>query len=193
MRQRGLSARELAMRESSVNEEARSFEAVVSNETMAQVIDWHRYEIIDEILLARGGEFPERVPLLPNHQRYDVTDVIGSADSFRLEGNQWIGRGIVAKSENAADERVDVIWGRVRDRHIRAVSIGYQVFDSVDIAPGKRAVVNGKQYQAGERLLRISTKWRTHELSLTPIGADSMALIRSRLGAPPAKKRSMFR
>lgn len=192
MRERGLFVRELSLRASSIDEKERSFEAVVATEQRVAIIDWQRYEVIDEILVARGGQFPEQVPLLPNHRRYDVLDVIGSAKSFRREGDKWVGRGIVAEPANERDD-VAVIWKRVAAGHIRAVSIGYQVLNSVDIPPGKRASVDGKQYQAGERLLRISTEWRVHELSLTPIGADSMALIRTQLGDAARTKRRFFR
>lgn len=192
MRERGLVVRELTMRADSINVEQRTFEAVVATETVAQVIDWQRYEIIDEILLARGGQFPDHAPLLPNHRRHDVLDVIGSATNFRREGSQWLGRGQLAEAANENDE-VEVIWRRVADRHIRAVSIGYRVMEAVDIPAGKRANVNGVNYQAKERTLRISTAWRVHELSLTPIGADSMALIRTIQGNPAPKRRSFFR
>lgn len=192
MQQRGIFVRDLSLRSDSINLEERSFEAVVATEQRAQIIDWQRYEIIDEILVARGGEFPEQTPLLPNHRRYDVLDVIGSARNFRREGNQWIGRGFVAEPANDADE-VGIIWKRVSAGHIRAVSIGYNVFNSVDIPPGKRANVNGTNFTAGERLLRISTQWRVHELSLTPIGADSMALIRSHMGNVARSRRRYFR
>jgi hypothetical protein len=70
----------------------------------------------------------------------------------------------------------------VADGHIRAVSIGYHVPDGgfVDIQPGQRAEVAGRTFEAAGRTLRISTEWRVHELSLTPIGADEFALIRSK-------------
>lgn len=192
LRQRGLSLFPLSLRAASINDVDRSFEAVVATEVRATVIDWQRYEIIDEILVARGGQFPEHMPLLPNHRRYDVLDVIGSAREFRLTNSQWIGRGFVAAPANDDDE-VNVIWKRVADGHIRAVSIGYQVMNSVDIPAGSKQEVNGRTYQAEARPLRISKEWRAHELSLTPIGADEFALIRSFQGSSAPINRSYFR
>ena len=196
LQERGLFSRSLDLRSGSINETDRSFEAVVSTETPAVIWDRRTYDIIDEILIAKGGQFPERMPLLPNHQRHDVLDVIGSAVDFRLENNQWIGRGIIASPANDDDE-VNKIWRRVADGHIRAVSIGYQVEDGgyVDIPAGSKASINGRTFEAGARTLRISEQWRVHELSLTPIGADELALIRSRLGgdAPRPQCRSYFR
>lgn len=192
MSARGLSLREMPVRGSSIVEADRSFEAIVSTEQIAQVIDWRRYEIIDEVLIARGGVFPESIPLLDSHQRYRSRDVIGSAQDFHLEDNKWIGRGLVAKPANADDD-VEIIWARIRDKHLRAVSIGYEVLENTDIDPGQKKMVAGRYFTAKERRLRITTAWRTHELSTTPIGADSMALIRSHMGNVAQPKRSYFR
>lgn len=195
LQERGLYSRSLDLRSASINEEERSFEAVVSTETPAMIFDRRSWDVIDEILIAKGGIFPERIPLLPNHRRYDVLDVIGSATGFRMQDNQWTGRGFIAQPANDDDE-VNKIWRRVADGHIRAVSIGYQVADGgfVDIPAGGKLKVNGRLFEAGNRTLRITTQWRVHELSLTPIGADEMALIRSKHGAEaPKPRRSYFR
>jgi hypothetical protein len=192
MRERAMFAREMPLRTDSINVEARSFEAVAATETIAQIVDWELYEIIDEILVARGGSFPEHTPLLENHQRWSTLDVIGSAVDYRRQSDIWLVRGIRAEPEGESDP-VERIWRRVKDRHVRAVSIGYRVGEKTDIPPGKRMTVDGRTYQARERLLRISTRWSGHELSLTPIGADSAALIRSQKGNVALKRRSFFR
>lgn len=190
---RGLFARELDVRNNSVNAEDRSFEAVAATETPAVIFDYRTYEFIDEILVTKGGQFPDHMPLLPNHRRFDVLDVIGSVIEPRMDASQWIVRGEVARGARE-DSDVNEIWQRVLDRHIRAVSIGYQVNDFVDIKAGSTQSIDGRRFTANERTLRISTEWRAHELSLTPIGADEMALIRSRLGRKPKpKRRSIFR
>jgi hypothetical protein len=188
---RELFARELPFAPASINEEQRSFEAVVSTETRAMIFDYRNYEVIEEILVARGGQFPARVPLLPNHNRYSVTDVIGSALDFRVENNQWVGRGVLASPADPNDP-VERIWKRVAEGHLRAVSIGYRVLEYTNIPPGKRAVVGEREFAAGDRTLRVTTAWRVHELSLTPIGADSEALIRSFHGHSPVPQRSFF-
>ena len=192
MQQRDLTVRTLTLRADSINEAERSFEAVVATETPAQVFDMRSFEVIDEILVAEGGQFPERTPLLPNHRRFDVLDVIGSARQFRRDGTRWLGRGFVAEPFDNADE-VNVIWKRVKDGHIRAVSIGYQVLEFVDIPARQSEVIRGRKYDAGDRTLRVTTKWQVHELSLTPIGADSEALIRNQVGRVAQKPRSYFR
>ncbi len=190
---RDMTCRELSLRHESVNEADRSFEAVVATEQIAQVFDWRSFEVIDEILVAEGGDFPPSVVLLDDHQRHSgVNSVMGSAANFRRDGNQWLGRGVVGRAVEGNIHR-EQLWRDLVDGHIRAVSIGYQVKNFVDIPPGQSQEVGGRQYEAGERTLRVTTDWRVHELSLTPIGADSEALIRKQpSGQSRPQKRSYF-
>ena len=189
LRTRGVTGvRELPVTPASVREADRSFGCVASTETPAEMIDWETYSVIDEILLARGGEFPEQVPLLRNHQRFDpADDVYGSAREWalELEATQWACRGYMSEPSDPADPVVRA-WTRVKGGHLRAVSIGYRVYEFEDIEPGQRKKVAGRFFTAGARRLRVATRWRGHELSLTPIGADPKALIRSKgQGAAP--------
>lgn len=188
---RNITCRRLDVRAQSANEEERSFEAVVATEEPVAVMDYRSWEVIDEVLIADGGEFPESVPLLNDHDRYGVESVVGSATGFQREGKQWVGRGIVGKAVDGNIHR-EQVWRDVADGHIKSVSIGYQVKSYVDIPAGQSQEINGKRYKAGERKLRITTRWRVHELSLTPIGADSNALIRSEPGDIPPPTRSYF-
>ncbi len=184
---RNITARGLSLRANSYNTEDRSFRAVVATETPAQVWDMRNWEQIDEILVAEGGEFPERCPLLDSHNRSQSKDVIGSALDFHREGRDWIGRGVFA----ADDPEVDRIAHRVRDGHITDVSIGYEVLSYIDIPARTTQKVNGRPYTAGERTLRVTTRWRVRELSVTPIGADSQAKIRDHSGREAPNIRSV--
>lgn len=189
LQHRDITTRELSVRANSYNAETRSFEAVVATETPAEVMDWRTWETVDEILVAEGGEFPERCPLLDSHNRWTSRDVIGSARNFRREGREWVGRGYFA----ADDPDVERIASRVRDGHITDVSIGYEVLASVDIPARTTQEINGRPFTAGERTLRITTRWRVRELSTTPIGADAQAKIRdhSRRVAPNYRSSAM--
>lgn len=198
LQQRDITCRELMLRHASIDESARSFEAVVATEAPAFVFDWRNFEVIQEVLRADGGKFPDSVVLLNDHQRGGVESVVGSATNFRREGDQWVGRGVVGKAVDGNLQR-EQLWQDLKDGHIRAVSIGYIVRDFVDIPAGSKQRIAGRVYEAGERTLRVSTKWEVHELSLTPIGADSEALIRCARAALPQpgdarpQKRSYFR
>lgn len=195
MRDRGLvvrSANEFELRAQSVNKEERSFDCTVATETPALVRDYRTWDIIEEILVAKGGQFPSQMPLLDSHMRFELADQLGSARGFKRVSDHWDGRGYIGRAVQGNAKR-EQVWQDIEDGHIRAVSIGYQVLNYVDIPAGKRSEVNGKVYTAGDRTLRISTEWRAHELSVVSIGADSMALIRSHLGQQRPQRRSFFR
>lgn len=191
LERRNLTSREMRVRSKSYDGVNRSFVAVSSTETPAEVFDWERFEYVQEILVADGGEFPERCPLLDSHNRYRSVDVIGSAIEPKRVGEGWEQRGVFVEG----DPEVDRIAVRVRDGHITDVSIGYEVLDFVDIPAGQTQEINGRSYTAVERTLRITTKWRVRELSITPIGADEKAKIRhqnqqGRASAPARIQRS---
>ena len=195
MCERGLcvrSAEDLQFRAQSVNKDDRSFEATVATETRALVRDYRTWDIIEEILVAKGGQFPSQVPLLDSHMRFELADQLGSANGFRRDTAIWIGKGRIGRAVQGNTKR-EQVWQDIEDGHIRAVSIGYQVINFVDIPAGKRSVINGISYTAADRTLRVSTEWRAHELSVVSIGADSMALIRSHKGNVARPKRSFFR
>lgn len=180
LRSRGMDgARAQSVLPASIRDNDRSFECVATTEIPALMWDWERYERIDEILVAAGGEIPPSIVLLRNHNRSDLIDIVGSAREFRLEENkQWACRSYLAEQVDAA-QQTNAYWSLIKGGHLRAVSIGYSVLDYVDIAAGEKKLVGGRYYTAKARRLRVSTAWKAHELSLTPIGADEAALIRS--------------
>jgi hypothetical protein len=168
-----------AFRADSIDEAARTFDSILTTENAASIYDYASGRVIDEVLVAEGMEFQSYLPLLRNHKRFSELDVLGYWDDPRREAAAWVSRAHVSSADDIANT-----WRRIVDRAIRGVSIGYWPREYVDIAPGKRERVNGREYEAGARLLRITTRSLTFEASIVPIGADSDALIRS-LNAPP--------
>jgi HK97 family phage major capsid protein len=65
---------------------------------------------------------------------------------------------------------------KVREGHITDISAGYRVLESVWIPKGQTQTIDGRQF-AGP--VKVATKSRIKEGSLTPIGADTKAKIRS--------------
>jgi phage head maturation protease len=168
-----LVTRSLFVRASTANDEERSIDGLISTEAPVQVYDWIRGETIDEILLTDGAQLPEQMPLLDNHDRWSTSSVLGSSRSMRrdqaTDGTPGIaGRLFFVKG----DQDVERVWNRVRQGHLRDLSVGYRVDESVEIQPGQSAVVAGRTYTAGKRVLRVATKWTPREVSVTPIGAD---------------------
>lgn len=181
---RELTVRSLQVRAGSINEEERSIEAVLSTENPVQVLDMRTWQVIDEVLVARGAEFNAQVILLDNHFRWSNEDVLGSIRSIRQENGQIIGRLHFA----AGDERADRVWNKVRQGHITDVSIGYRSLDYVDIPPGQSKKVGDREYRAEARTLRVTTRYRIREGSVTPIGADQAAKMRAELPQSTPRK-----
>jgi hypothetical protein len=171
---RDLTARTLHVRAATINEAERSVEAVLATEARTLVFDMRRWEVIEEILIARGAVLPEQVVLLESHNRWTLDSVFGSVRGMRIEGENVIGRLHFAEG----DERIDSAWLKVRQGHITDVSAGYRSIEYVDIKPNTTQKVNGRSFTAGDRTLRITTRWELREGSLVPIGADANAKIR---------------
>jgi hypothetical protein len=175
---RDITCRALQVRADTINQENRSVEAVLATEGRISVLDWRRWEIIDEILIARGAEFADQVVLLETHMRWSLDTLFGSVRELRIDGSRVVGRLFFAEDDEAADRA----WKKVRQGHLTDVSVGYRALDYVDIKPNTTQRVNGKAYTAGDRTLRITTSWKIREVSLVPIGADEAAKIREEAG-----------
>lgn len=186
--QRDLTVRSIQVRASSINEQARTVDAIMATQTPARIYDWETEREIDEILIASGATHDGQLPLLDTHSRWSMSDQVGSVRNIRTEDESIIGQmhfaSGIAKAEDA--------WQLVRQRHADAVSIGYLVDDHhrIDIQPGQSREVNGTTYTASpDRPLRISLSWHIKELSLVPIGADPNARIREE-AQPPYPRRT---
>jgi hypothetical protein len=103
-------------------------------------------------------------PLLKVHDRFALEAVIGSVvpGTARVEN----GRG-VARVRFSEREDVAPVWDDVRNGHLRAVSIGYQVQRYEITRP-----TNGPE-------LWRAVDWTPFEISAVPVGADPAAGFRS--------------
>jgi hypothetical protein len=167
------STRSLTLRVASIDEEQRSVEAVLATETPVTVQDG----ALDEVLMMAGAELPRQLAVLDDHARSGIESVIGSARNMRIEGDKLTGRLFVA--EGPPDSLEERTWRKIRDGHLMDVSIAYRSAEFVEIPAGETRNVGGRTFTAGNRTLRIATRWQPGEVSLTPIGADESAKIRS--------------
>jgi hypothetical protein len=103
-------------------------------------------------------------PLLKVHDRFALEAVIGSVvpGTARIES----GRGL-ARVRFSEREDVEPIWTDVRNGHLRAVSVGYQVQRYEITRPNN-----------GPELWR-AVEWTPFEISAVPVGADPAAGFRS--------------
>lgn len=170
-------AAKLSLETSTINEEERTIEAIIATAVPVTVIDRTRWEMVDEILDIDGMEIPDgrQAPLLNNHSRYEISDIVGSArEIVKKDG---VARGLIKFSSLSGDA-----WTLVKERHLTDVSAGYRIYpdSSIYIERGCEATIKGKRVKnEGERTLVYRTKWKLQEVSLTPIGADSNAKMRS--------------
>lgn len=180
-----LTVRGLTMRAATLNEEARSVEADFSTETPSLVYDWDR-GVIEEVLLADGVVLPQngQVPMLEAHSRFSLDDVLGAGRDLQVQGGKVTGRLVFAKG----DERAERAWNKVKQGVVTDVSVGYRAAEFKDIKAGRTEVINGRSFTAGDKGLRVTTKWHLREISLVPIGADSSAKIREEVHAMDEKK-----
>ena len=173
--ERDITTRSFAVRADSVDEKNRSVEAIIATEDAVAVFDMRSWDIIDEVLRMDGAQLPSQVPLLANHDRYSLDSVYGSTRSFTTGEREIVGRLFFAEGDPDAERA----WNKVKQKHIDAVSAGYRAVEYTDIDPGQSAVVKGRSYTAGQRRLRVTTRWELREVSLVPIGADKRSRIRS--------------
>ena len=160
-----------------VNEESRTVNATLVTETPVPMYDWRSDRMFDEVLLASGGSWRPHVPLLDSHNRFSSEAVLGSITNQRQGETAWTGELSFVRG----DEEVDKIWLRVSQGHLRGVSAGYRydINDVITIAPYESRVVNGRTYRARSIEMRLVTKWRGHEVSVTPVQADEASQTRS--------------
>jgi hypothetical protein len=184
--QSDLTVRTFQLRADSVDEPTRSVGCVIATEQPVTVRDNNTYQIIDEVLRMDGVQFADKVPLLNNHFRWSLDDVLGSVRQMKVEAKQLIGRSFFASDDDIAERA----WNKAKQGHITDVSVGYRSIEYTDIPPGQSREVKGQTYTAGQRTLRVTTRWEVREVSLVPVGADSQAKIREvpllHPAAPPA-------
>jgi len=175
-----MSFRALNVRAATFDEETRSVEAVISTDQPVAMPDWHRMEMVPEILVPGGAEFPgnRQVPFLDSHQRRSVKDQLGSAREIKV-GQDEITAKLVFRKSGESD---DALAG-VRDGHVTDVSVGYDVIKRQYIASGDKKTIGSRTYEGP---VNVVTKWKLREVSLTPIGADDQAKLR---GLDPAAVR----
>lgn len=167
---------------STLDEKGRSVEAVIATEDRVKVIDWERYEVIEEILRMDGLTLPaaDQVPLLDTHNRFSVQSQMGSTRNFRIDGKKLIARNFYSSSQ--ASEHA---WTLCREGHLTDNSVGYRVHSAVRIEAGKTQDLNGVRYTAAPTMaLRIATEWEIRENSICPIGADPAAKNRQHHNSP---------
>lgn len=184
----------LAMEPETLDSNARTVRALAFTEAPVQIYDWKSDRIVGEVLTVKGMRPVDSVRLLDAHSRYAAASVLGSALDFREESaTDSTARGGSLTLQFSAASDVEPIWTRVKEGHLRGVSIGgsYTRGAFTEIEPGGSFTFEGVKYTAKDMPLRIVTDWELVEVSVVPIPADATASIRSRqTETQPAKSDS---
>lgn len=169
---------------STLREEDRSVEFILSTETPAKVWSWERFDVIDEVLVAKGVILPQnrQIPLQDSHDRSSTKSTLGSVREIRVENDRVIGRLYFARSADAVEA-----FEKVRDGHIDSGSVGYSPTEFMWLEENQRAEYNGKTYDGP---MQLTTGWNLKEYSLVAIGADPNAKARAEIEATGTNSRS---
>lgn len=146
--------------------------ATLATETPVAVYDFHRGEVVDEILLMRGAAYPQRLRMIDGHDPVTHAEgpTIGSVVNVTRSGGDL--GGDLDFSSTAGS-----IATLVREGHLTDTSIGGRREKVQYIERGKKASAYGKEYSAVSRAIRLVTKWSAKHLAIVGEGADPKAKI----------------
>lgn len=149
----------------SIDEDKREATFIASTEN--PVATWGDPEVLRMVGvdLSRYNKNPV---LLDTHARHGLASVIGSC-LVKVEGRQLIATARYAKTKTG-----DEAWALVRDKHVRAMSIGYVVDPS-----SVTHLREGQREGDVEGPATIVNKWKLLEISNVPVPADEDAVRRS--------------
>ena len=165
--------RTAAITPASLDEEHRTVRATLGADAPCISIDVRSGRPVLEVYLMDGMEPVDQVPLCDTHKRDSIDRVKGSVRNIATAGGQFEGDLCIDETEQQA-------WSKVKNRHVTDVSAGFQPIATQVIKAGEAATVNGRKFIApADRDLEVHTKWRLREVSLTPIGSDRRAKIRT--------------
>lgn len=178
----GLLYRSFAADKSTLDEDNRSINGIAATEQPVLMPDYDRMEMVPETLLMSGVRFADTVPLLNNHQRGDAEAVIGSATDLRNVDGRLMTRAVFSSTAEG-------IFTRVKEGHLKDLSVGYKVEKKRYIPKDKSERIAGREFTGP---INVVTSWTVREVSVTPIGADDQAKLRGLSGDPFMKGASVM-
>ncbi|HYG74761.1 MAG TPA: HK97 family phage prohead protease [Planctomycetota bacterium] len=118
------------------------------------------------------SRFKRNPVVLDTHRRQTLENVIGSAEVI-IDG-----RELIATVTFATTQRAETAWLLVKDRMLRALSVGF-IADTASIT----ALLPGQTDGSGEGAVvgpgRIINRWQLIEISIVPVPADEHAIRRA--------------
>jgi len=168
-----LSTRSIPVVPNTYNPDNHSVQITAVTDNPVQVYDIKQWAIIDEIILIEGVKLPEtgQVPLLDSHNYSSVDKILGSGRDFVKNGNQLNANIFFSSSPEGQTAEL-----KVKEGHLTDISIGYEILESVWVEEGTNVNIMGHDFVGP---VQVVTSCLIKELSLTPIGADAYAKVRS--------------
>ncbi len=165
--------RRAALTPSSWRDSDNSIEAVICSDAPAWSTEVKSGRAVKEVWLMAGLEFDPHVRMLNDHKRDNVREVLGSVTDIQIGPHETVGRLVVSSAEPE-------IATKIREGHIRDVSLGGERKEMVTIPPGQARTLNGQTFTADpHEPLNVVTRMRGYEVSITAIGADAGCVTRS--------------
>lgn len=155
-----------------------SVRAIIATEMPVISTELKSGKPILEVWCMDGMECPDTIPLLDDHNRRSVRNIVGSVrgiHDIRLDDGSPAkeGRLYVSESEPA-------VWQKIVEGHISQVSAGVSPIESETIPAGQVRTIRGANYSAHpDRPLFVRTRTVMREVSLTTFAADPQTKIRS--------------
>lgn len=156
---------------STLNDDDRSLEIVITTETPVRMYDWGNGGVVPEVLLAKGCVMPKQVPMLDTHSRWSTADVLGSVRDKKIEETAVVGRAYFSSTPRAEEA-----FQKYREGHLTDFSAGYVVNDVTRVLKGQKVEIDGRTWKGP---INVVTSWTLKEVSCCPIGTDVKAKARS--------------
>jgi len=158
---------------STLDEDKRSVEITLATENPALVFDFNRFEVVWEVLIIAGCEFPKsrQIPMLDVHSRFSLGSVLGSIRDLKKQGAELVGRAVFSSAESVSET-----WTKIREGHLTDFSAGYKSIDSQWVPEKETYEYRGVTYKGP---ILVTKKWKIREGSVVPIGADELATART--------------
>lgn len=176
--------RSAAIVPASLSEDNRNVRCTLTTEDAVPVYDWQSGRVVLETLIVSGATFDAQTPLLRDHNHYNVDAILGSITEVKSVKDEL--EGLLTFGEDLDDD-AEKIWRRVKQGHLRRVSVGYEYSraDYVTIPAGEKQTVAGRSFTAPkDRDLRVVFRWFLREVSVVVIPADKRAQMRAALENP---------
>lgn len=142
-----------------IDRENRSIPIILASESPVETYDIARMEVVNEVLSVDGVEIPSngQVPMVDNHERDSVRDVLGSIREFTTRTIDGV-KCLVARAFFAADVTSRDTFEKYADGHLTDFSVG--------------AIAMQKEYQGKTKNV---TRSKLIEGSAAVIGSDRNA------------------